>query len=173
MKKRIKRKKMFPDKPEGEFNIAETLLKIQQQLTFLEKKMDSLIGKSPERPFGEQRSQAPAQSYGQSSYHSRPDQDNRFRERVFHKATCADCKKECEVPFKPTGDRPVYCKECFSKRKKETALTGPNDDSRKPYREPGRERHFDKRRGGSSSGGGRYRRSSEGKKPEFRKRRSK
>ncbi|MDD5681408.1 MAG: hypothetical protein PHI59_09245, partial [Candidatus Omnitrophica bacterium] len=25
--------------------------------------------------------------------------------------------KECEVPFKPSGDRPVYCKECFSKRK--------------------------------------------------------
>ena len=39
------------------------------------------------------------------------------RPREMHKATCADCKKECEVPFKPSGDRPVYCKECFSKRK--------------------------------------------------------
>jgi CxxC-x17-CxxC domain-containing protein len=39
------------------------------------------------------------------------------RPRQMHKATCADCKKECEVPFKPSGDRPVYCKECFSKRK--------------------------------------------------------
>ena len=37
--------------------------------------------------------------------------------REMHKATCADCKKECEVPFKPSGDRPIYCKECFSKRK--------------------------------------------------------
>ena len=34
-----------------------------------------------------------------------------------HKATCAECKQECEVPFKPSGDRPVYCKACFSKRK--------------------------------------------------------
>jgi len=33
------------------------------------------------------------------------------------KAICADCGKECEVPFKPSGDRPVYCKECFAKRK--------------------------------------------------------
>jgi CxxC-x17-CxxC domain-containing protein len=41
--------------------------------------------------------------------------DNRPRE--MHKATCADCNKECEVPFKPSGDRPVYCKDCFSKRK--------------------------------------------------------
>ena len=40
--------------------------------------------------------------------------------REMHKAVCADCKKECEVPFKPSGDRPVYCKDCFSKRK-----TGP------------------------------------------------
>ncbi len=37
--------------------------------------------------------------------------------REMHKAICADCKKECEVPFKPREDRPVYCKECFAKRK--------------------------------------------------------
>ncbi len=39
------------------------------------------------------------------------------RPREMFKATCGDCKKECEVPFKPSGDRPVYCKDCFSKRK--------------------------------------------------------
>ncbi|MBF0123110.1 MAG: DNA-directed RNA polymerase [Candidatus Omnitrophica bacterium] len=37
--------------------------------------------------------------------------------REMHKATCGDCGKECEVPFKPREDRPVYCKECFSKHK--------------------------------------------------------
>ena len=37
--------------------------------------------------------------------------------REMFKATCEECKKECEVPFKPSGGRPVYCKECFSKRK--------------------------------------------------------
>ncbi len=37
--------------------------------------------------------------------------------RQMHKAICADCNKECEVPFKPSGDRPVYCRDCFSKRK--------------------------------------------------------
>jgi len=39
--------------------------------------------------------------------------------KEMHKATCADCKKECEVPFKPREDRPVYCKDCFSKRRNE------------------------------------------------------
>jgi CxxC-x17-CxxC domain-containing protein len=37
--------------------------------------------------------------------------------REMHKANCAECKQECAVPFKPSGDRPVYCKNCFSKRK--------------------------------------------------------
>jgi CxxC-x17-CxxC domain-containing protein len=35
--------------------------------------------------------------------------------REMHKAVCADCKQECEVPFKPSGDRPVYCKNCYPK----------------------------------------------------------
>jgi CxxC-x17-CxxC domain-containing protein len=39
------------------------------------------------------------------------------RPREFHKAVCSECKKECEVPFKPSGDRPVYCRDCFAKRK--------------------------------------------------------
>jgi len=37
--------------------------------------------------------------------------------REVFKAICAECNRECEVPFKPREDRPVYCKECFSKRK--------------------------------------------------------
>lgn len=38
--------------------------------------------------------------------------------REMHKAVCSECGKECEVPFKPSGDRPVYCKDCFMKKKK-------------------------------------------------------
>jgi len=38
--------------------------------------------------------------------------------REMHKATCSECGKECEVPFKPTEGKPVYCKECFAKRRK-------------------------------------------------------
>lgn len=35
-----------------------------------------------------------------------------------HKAVCSDCKKECEVPFKPTEGRTVFCKECYPKHSK-------------------------------------------------------
>jgi CxxC-x17-CxxC domain-containing protein len=38
-----------------------------------------------------------------------------FGPREMHKATCAKCGKECEVPFKPNKDKPVYCKECYKK----------------------------------------------------------
>ncbi|MEE9489050.1 MAG: CxxC-x17-CxxC domain-containing protein [Thermoplasmata archaeon] len=37
--------------------------------------------------------------------------------REMHKATCSDCKQECEVPFKPTEGKPVYCRECFQKHR--------------------------------------------------------
>jgi CxxC-x17-CxxC domain-containing protein len=29
------------------------------------------------------------------------------------KAICATCNKSCDIPFKPTNDRPVYCSDCF------------------------------------------------------------
>lgn len=34
-----------------------------------------------------------------------------------HKAVCTDCGNECEVPFKPDPNRPVYCRECWAKRR--------------------------------------------------------
>lgn len=37
--------------------------------------------------------------------------------REMHKAICAECGKECEVPFKPTEGRSVYCRECYSKQR--------------------------------------------------------
>lgn len=33
-----------------------------------------------------------------------------------HQATCSECGKECEIPFKPTGSRPVFCSTCFEKQ---------------------------------------------------------
>ena len=39
------------------------------------------------------------------------------RPREMHKATCGDCGKDCEVPFEPRQDKPVYCNECFPNHK--------------------------------------------------------
>jgi CxxC-x17-CxxC domain-containing protein len=38
---------------------------------------------------------------------------------LLHNALCSECGVECEVPFKPDPHRPVYCKTCWGKRKRE------------------------------------------------------
>jgi CxxC-x17-CxxC domain-containing protein len=30
-----------------------------------------------------------------------------------HKAVCDECTKSCEVPFRPSNDKPIYCNDCF------------------------------------------------------------
>lgn len=36
---------------------------------------------------------------------------------VMNKATCDQCHKPCEVPFRPTAGKPVYCNACFGGKK--------------------------------------------------------
>ena len=38
---------------------------------------------------------------------------------TMHRAVCNQCGKSCEVPFRPTDGKPVYCNVCF-RDKKET-----------------------------------------------------
>jgi len=37
-------------------------------------------------------------------------------DRVYTEVECAGCGVKTQVPFKPKGDKPVYCKDCFTKR---------------------------------------------------------
>jgi len=46
------------------------------------------------------------------------------REREMFDAKCADCGNECQIPFKPKDDRPVYCRECFQNHKPERRSGG-------------------------------------------------
>jgi CxxC-x17-CxxC domain-containing protein len=41
-------------------------------------------------------------------------------EREMHHAVCSGCGKDCEVPFRPTGSKPVYCSDCFRKNNGES-----------------------------------------------------
>ena len=55
-----------------------------------------------------------------SSDHTRSPRDKQGFDRgarEMHRSVCAECGKECEVPFQPTGDRPVYCAECWAKNR--------------------------------------------------------
>jgi len=46
-------------------------------------------------------------SYG-GGYRSAP--------REMFPVVCAQCGKNTEVPFQPTSDRPVYCRDCYDRR---------------------------------------------------------
>jgi CxxC-x17-CxxC domain-containing protein len=48
-------------------------------------------------------------SYGSSSYGERT-------QREMFSATCSGCDQEAQVPFQPSGDKPVYCSSCFQQR---------------------------------------------------------
>jgi CxxC-x17-CxxC domain-containing protein len=56
------------------------------------------------------------------------DSDRSKREFGMTKVTCSTCKKECEVPFKPTSNKPVYCDKCFSKRDRTSTDKAPSKD---------------------------------------------
>ncbi len=89
-----------------------------------------------------------------NSFNSRPSRDrgrdssggsgrrqfgNRDRPRPqMHEAVCSECGKKCEVPFKPTGRKPVYCSQCFSNQKEGSS----NNSERRSY---GRPRFQDKK----------------------------
>ncbi len=47
------------------------------------------------------------------------------------KVTCSSCGEKCEVPFKPTSSKPVYCNDCFSKEGKSSSGRGSNNNSSK------------------------------------------
>src|SRR3989338_62269 len=57
------------------------------------------------------------------------------RKSEVFKATCADCQKQCEVPFRPSGDRPVFCSDCFGEKRGASEDTRSNFESRSTYRD--------------------------------------
>jgi len=124
-------------------DIVGVLTKIQEQLVLLDKKMDILANRALSVPPEVIVAPKPVPQPVHTHVQNVAKQENRFqvqagarrddrpRDRVMHKSICADCKKDCEVPFKPSGDRPVYCKECFSKRKGGNVFKSPIENKPK------------------------------------------
>lgn len=45
-----------------------------------------------------------------------------------HQAICSDCGNACEVPFKPSGSKPVFCKNCFASNRPDDSRGGGRHD---------------------------------------------
>jgi CxxC-x17-CxxC domain-containing protein len=55
------------------------------------------------------------------SSHRRPERgsfggENQRDNSMMHSAVCFECGKDCQVPFKPSGSKPVFCSICFGSK---------------------------------------------------------
>ena len=96
-------------------DIVEIMNKIQEQLAVLDRKLDTFMTKSLTELAQARAAQKPVQSVHVPPSAPRPIQQHPARQ--MYAVICYDCGKDTEIPFKPSGDRPVYCKECFAKRR--------------------------------------------------------
>lgn len=64
------------------------------------------------------------------------------RRPSMHDAVCDDCGRDCQVPFRPSGEKPVYCNDCFDKKG--------GRDSNRPMRRDSRRRSYGGRDSGKS-----------------------
>lgn len=44
--------------------------------------------------------------------------------REMFDVTCSSCGQPAQVPFQPSGDKPVYCSSCFEKRRASADRSG-------------------------------------------------
>lgn len=94
-------------------------------------------------------------SFDRKSYSDRGDSRGGERRDIeMHDATCSECQKSCQVPFRPTGEKPVYCRDCFGSK-------GGRSDERAPRRDYG-DRGARPSFGGSASGNDDIKRQIEG-----------
>ncbi len=103
-------KKKSKAAPKVDPYIDGLMAKLLERLVSLERKMDTVVSHVSRiaSSGGNQAKTIPAtQALPPPPRH----------ERMLYEAICADCSKVCEVPFKPTENRAVYCKECWGRRK--------------------------------------------------------
>ena len=102
-------------------DIVGLLTMLVQKLTSLEEKLDLVLSRLTLQPV------AVPQKEFKPDYSS---QRHTTSPRPMYKVICADCGRHCEVPFRPSVGRPVYCKECFAIHKNKNRPDSRPQDSR-------------------------------------------
>lgn len=100
-------------------DVADVMVQIQEQLAQMNQKLDSFMTKSLTELAEARAASRPvvirpavAQTFARPSQHNYPPQ------RTMYAVVCFECGKDTELPFKPNGNRPVYCRECFALKKR-------------------------------------------------------
>ena len=110
------------------------------------KKMDLYKAKYSDKKFNRhsKSKQTSNSNYDEPSRSYRNSRDERKSE--MHTVTCGDCGDECQIPFEPKFNRPVYCSDCFQKHKPQESGDRYSRDER-----PSRDRYSRDERGLRSS----------------------
>jgi CxxC-x17-CxxC domain-containing protein len=115
MKKR-KTSKNTQTTASAEQDVVGLITTLVQRLVTLESKIDMVLSRTSSRP-----AETPVPRQQQSAPAPAPRQP--ANTRPMYKVICADCGKDSEVPFRPSADRPVYCKACFTVRRNNGTFT--------------------------------------------------
>lgn len=83
---------------------VEFVFSASEQEFFAEKGFTNEPGRCPQC-----RSARKQQSRGNGGGYQR-------QERQMYPAVCASCGKDTMVPFQPSGEKPVYCRDCYTPR---------------------------------------------------------
>ncbi len=116
-------------------DIVGLITMLVERLVSLETKIDTVLSRIPARPAEPLR-----QHLSPPVPHAPPG-----NMRPMYTAICADCGKSCEVPFKPSACRPVYCKGCYSARRN-NGSSAPRTDIPPKETQPMPARHNEKSR---------------------------
>lgn len=116
MKKNSRSKGRAGAAPQLDPYLEGMMTKLTDRLAGLERKIDTVISAvSALRHSGGPDPRAAAAAAQNQNLQAK--ERAARRERVMFEAICADCKVPCEVPFRPSEGRAIYCRECFAKRR--------------------------------------------------------
>lgn len=90
-----------------------------------------------ERSSSRPSSRSSPRAYGERarpSYGDRQGFDRKPGRLELFDAVCESCGKDCQLPFKPTGEKPVYCRDCFNQDDRNAKNDSRRDDRKRSPR---------------------------------------
>ncbi len=64
--------------------------------------------------------------------------DRNDRPREMTEVVCSECGNNCQVPFKPSNDKPVFCNDCFASKRNGDDRGGDRKPERREFSRPDR-----------------------------------
>ena len=117
-----KRKTIQKEKGKKKMDIGDLLGELQARFDAIDVKLDAILSGSAALSRMVSTEHDPSYKTHATLPPKPPiPRDRDPRERKMYKAVCAECGQDCEVPFVPKGDRPVYCKACYSNIRKQNS----------------------------------------------------